>query len=851
MRGFTKGRLLATSCAFTLGFSMPGDPAWFDPQEHDGISYDASIDSENGGHVVIKVPGQQPQHGTLTDFFTFTRNSVATYRGPGGFVKYANENLLLQSQTLDNVAWTQAAVTVNANTTLTRAPDGTQTADQLVETATTAPHFISQSITKPATRLQYTMSAFMKANTRRYAHFRIQNTGPTADIRATFDLIAGVVTVTQGGVNMDANSAAMTPAGDGWWRCTFVITHDATVDLTCTLGLSLDTTAVYSYAGDGTSSIFVWGVQMQRGMFHGKYLPTVAAAKFDQPRVEWNQQFTYNLSGSSEDFRNLGFFRVSTGILPVEPGVALAPNGTMSASRVTQDTAVASIHRMRQTTDIPMPVGSPISYSIHVKAQKAKRCSLMVTDGAFLHGSDWHFDLANGTHSAGTPFGTVSGVAGFMQDVGNGWWRIGLTVIPGGTTTNARCLFQLTDPNGATTFTGDGVSDLLVWGDQTTFTTTHLPYIKTPDVSTTPAYGSYNETCKGLMVETNAINLALWSQDLDQAAWTKADCTITANAVVAPDGSITGDRMVETATVSAIHGVIAGQTITAGAVTVISAFVRPGERDKFFLYGINVDQFGAIFDLSTMTTANITSGVGTVSAKGIIPYANGWYRIWVSGVLNGAATTINTVAGLAINLTVPGGYTYTGNTSSGGFMWGIQVETGMFNGQPSTYVPSFSTATLRIADGDVRTLGAEFTVARGTVLTRGTNNQGLSPSNAEFFWNFDDGTTTNRMGLIKTAGGPNINFRVMNTSVFVNLNDLVAALGEKFTHAVTWDATNSTVSKNGTAPQTTAFTGALPVVPQLSLLSATSAGSPCNSNLLSFDYWPETRTPAVVQAMAS
>jgi hypothetical protein len=351
------------------------------------------------------------------------------------------------------------------------------------------------------------------------------------------------------------------------------------------------------------------------------------------------------------------------------------------------------------------------------------------------------------------------------------------------------------------------------------------------------------------MSETQGANLALWSQDLDNAGWTKSECTITANSVLAPDNTLTGDRMVETATPASIHGIIAGQTISAGAVTILSAFVRAGERDKFFLYGINVNQFGAIFDLVTMTTADITAGLGTVSARGIIPYANGWFRIWVAGVLDGVSTTINTVAGLAINLTVPGGYTYTGNTSSGGFMWGLQVETGQFNGQVSTYIPTFSVGTTRQADSNTRTLGAEFTNTRGTVLTRAVNNMGITAGGGEFFWNFDlNGTGTDRIGLVKTVGGFNVNFRVAVASVLTCINDSVGTSGEVFEHAVTWDAVNSVISKNASAPQTVAL-GAMPTITLLSLGMVSSAGSVCNSNLLTFDYWPETRTPAVVQDM--
>jgi hypothetical protein len=68
---------------------------------------------------------------------TYARASTATYYD-GVTNSKAEENLLLQSQTFDNAYWTKTNITVTANSTT--APDGTTTAESILETATTGQH---------------------------------------------------------------------------------------------------------------------------------------------------------------------------------------------------------------------------------------------------------------------------------------------------------------------------------------------------------------------------------------------------------------------------------------------------------------------------------------------------------------------------------------------------------------------------------------------------------------------------------------------------------------------------------------------------------------------------------------
>src|SRR5262249_8596564 len=60
----------------------------------------------------------------------------------------------------------------------------------------------------------------------------------------------------------------------------------------------------------------------------------------------------------------------------------------------------------------------------------------------------------------------------------------------------------------------------------------------------------------------NGPNALLYSDQFDNAAWTKSGCSISANAATAPDGTMTADRIVENSSTSA-HLVTQAITVSA------------------------------------------------------------------------------------------------------------------------------------------------------------------------------------------------------------------------------------------------------------------------------------------------
>lgn len=222
---------------------------------------------------------------------TFTRSSTGTYFDAAGvlqtaaintprfdhhpvtkaplglMIEAAGTNLLKYSEQLDHVAWPRALTTVTPN--VIAAPDGTQSADKIVETATSGAHYVysSGAVTSGTT---YTFSVFAKRAERNYAEVTAFNT-PFTPVR--FDLTTGAVTLNASG---NAISVSSDSCGGDWWRLSISIV--ATVTGNMNFGVSIANASTGGgYLGDGTSGIYLWGAQLEADDL-SSYIPTTSAA---------------------------------------------------------------------------------------------------------------------------------------------------------------------------------------------------------------------------------------------------------------------------------------------------------------------------------------------------------------------------------------------------------------------------------------------------------------------------------------------------------------------------------------------------------------------------------------------
>jgi hypothetical protein len=226
------------------------------------------------------------------------------------------------------------------------------------------------------------------------------------------------------------------------------------------------------------------------------------------------------------------------------------------------------------------------------------------------------------------------------------------------------------------------------------------------------------------LVEPAATNLSVQSSALDHAAWTKNRASASANADLAPDGTLTADRLIEDSTAAASHRAFSTDTvtITADGNVAVSRWLKAGTR-SWAVLGLTdsteTNAARAYFDLTTgVVGGNDLVGTGTVVRTHVEAWTNGWYRCTAVVNLGGGITQARHYLGLA---TGNGGASYSGDGASYLRTWGADTEIGSVS---TSYIPTGATAVTRAADSlyfPFAALPQEMTVyvkgvERGTIL---------------------------------------------------------------------------------------------------------------------------------------
>lgn len=247
-----------------------------------------------------------------------------------------------------------------------------------------------------------------------------------------------------------------------------------------------------------------------------------------------------------------------------------------------------------------------------------------------------------------------------------------------------------------------------------------------PDWATVSIFADADGLGRRTLVPWQRTNIALQSQTLDNATWTKTNVTVTADATAAPDGTATADKVAETA-VTGAHN--ATQSIALGVgVHTFSVYAKAAERTRVALQIFSAaDNSIAQFDLATGTMLGAAGGgTATGISATCVPAGNGWFRLTLTHTIGTAGTFTLYVELRDAN----GAATYLGIAGSGLYAWGAQLEPGMAS--VGDYI---STTTAAVARTDF-TMGAQ-----GLVTFAVAPRSGCALSWTGNFWRrvrFDD-----------------------------------------------------------------------------------------------------------------
>ena len=345
----------------------------------------------------------------------------------------------------------------------------------------------------------------------------------------------------------------------------------------------------------------------------------------------------------------------------------------------------------------------------------------------------------------------------------------------------------------------------------------------------------------GLLREEQRTNLLLRSEEFG-TTWVSTRASVTANSIVAPDGSLTADKITEDTTAATTHLLTQVGTLISivGSRYTYSVYAKADGRNWIVLSPGSTWGY-AWFDISAGAVGTVIDGGGATTAS-ITNVGNGWYRCVVS------ATAVD-ARGLQILLANANNVvTYTGNGTSGIYIWGAQLEKGAF---PTSYIPTTTAAVTRSADVASIT-GSNFSSwyrqDEGTMFGNATTNARHAGANTfPRIASLSDGTTSNRMDLLYRVLAPytDAGYNVVSSNVAqaaFDTND--ERNGQSM--AMSYAANDFAFTVGGTLANTDTA-GTVPTVDRLSIGLRSGIDLRMSGTIRRVTYWPTRLSNEVLQ----
>lgn len=533
-----------------------------------------------------------------------------------------------------------------------------------------------------------------------------------------------------------------------------------------------------------------------------------------------------NLLTFTQEFdNNSGWAKAGTAPPTVTANTTTAPDGTSTADSIFQQSASGSATVSQ--TGPTATIGLAYTFSCYLKAGTSRFVQLTFSAGSFGSTQYANIDLQSGTvsQSAGSP--TV-----VITVSGDGWYRVAYTATA--TAAAAASPFIILINSGtdarAPTITGSSSNFIYVWGAQLEQASAATTYTRNYGGLFPPRfdYDPVTLAGKGLLIEEQRSNLLLRSEEFDNASWVKSGATITANSTTSPSGTATADTLTED---TSTGGHITYQLVTVSNATVytFTVYAKPNGRTLIDL----------TFAGAGSATYNISTGVVTSTIQGtagIQPAGNGWYRCSIT--FTSGTTSYNAQIRLVSTGTTT---SYTGDGTSGVYIWGAQLEAGAF---ATSYIPTVASQVTRTADIvtiQAPMFGTWYNQTQGTFVAEFSGPAGYAVA-------VNDGTNNNYSGIVYNSA---TTIRGVSTvgGIFQGVTMNGAAAGAVNRTAYGYQAANLGGSTNGGAVATNTA-AAIPTVTQL-IIGSYGSFAFLNGYIRSVRFYPVRLTNAQLQALSA
>lgn len=733
--------------------------------------------------------------GTLPSGLTLARASTATFINGGGLLATAainaarfeyditpliERNLCTSSDVFTGAQWTKTNTTVSQITTVAN-PFGENRTTVLTDNATSGQHFLQSAFTPTTGTI--TASVYLKQGTARYIQLAWQGTG---GVYLNIDLLTGTKTAGS------ASTWSIVDAGNGWWRCSITMTG-TTGNYIYVVHTGDNPTAAGSpiYTGTGLT-VYVWGAQIEVGSTATIYKPSLASFNgFSSSQNRGNRSFAVDLSSFNNDQTSL-----------VNDSSVASFDGSYPAKKAVPSSTTAWHSVSPNVGSSFAPWSGVWTGSIYAKAGEYSRIAVGFMNNGGGSGRYSVFNLSTRTivdDQAIAGGGVVLSCNGYMQDVGNGWFRCSVVIKStsgirfGFTSTNADTMF----------FAGNGSSGCYVYGPQIEEGTAANTFINTNRVG----------SIKGLLIEEARTNLCLQSNSLGAVGtWVPTNCTAT-KANTGMNGSI---NSCSTVTSSAASATIY-QTITqAAANAIFSCYIKRRSGTGT----IQITQDGGL------TTTDATALINDTY----------WTRIQtpVQAILNPVIGIIVSASGDAVDVD------------------GCQFENVFSaNAVASSQIVTFSATVTRSADTAKASSITWINAPTGAVYIDATTGAVTTTATAFNLYN-SASATTNHIKVQNDSATTLVGSLAANTTA-VTTTPLAVSANQRIKAAISYTSGNNLFSLNGSAPATS---GAFFTAGVATGLNTLEVGSETGTNqfngwIREFRYYKKAKTAAQIQALTT